>query len=207
MLHDASDPRELVLQSRPHTGPFRHPARGNCFRPVYNRPQAQTKLPHCTMSLAVPSSISPAKARVLAKDDDDVVIVSAVRTAMTKARKGGFKDTFPDLLLSHVLRAVYSKPGLEPSLIEDISVGNVLPDRGGASAARMASLHAGIPITTSVNSVNRQCSSGLTSVNHIASLIKIGQIDIGIGASDCHFHFLIKVDPNTQFRCRRGVYD
>ncbi|KAG6899567.1 hypothetical protein C0993_009179 [Termitomyces sp. T159_Od127] len=133
------------------------------------------------MSLTVPSSISPAKARILAKHDDDVVIVSAVRTAITKARKGGFKDTSPDLLLSHVLRAVYSKPGLDPSLIEDISVGNVLPDRGGASAARMASLHAGIPITTSVNSVNRQCSSGLTSVNHIASLIKIGQIDIGAG--------------------------
>ncbi|KAG6849238.1 hypothetical protein H0H93_010254 [Arthromyces matolae] len=131
------------------------------------------------LSLASPSA---AKARILTKNDDDVVIVSAVRTAITKAKKGGFKDTFPDLLLSHVLRAAYTKAGLDPSLIDDISVGNVLPDRGGASAARMASLHAGIPDTTSVNSVNRQCSSGLTSVNHIASLIKIGQIDIGIGA-------------------------
>ncbi|KAG6888858.1 hypothetical protein C0995_005279 [Termitomyces sp. Mi166 len=134
------------------------------------------------MSFSTSSSVSPAKARILAKHDDDVVIVSAVRTAITKARKGGFKDTLPDLLLSHVLRAAYLKPGLDPALIEDVSVGNVLPDRGGASAARMASLHAGIPITTSVNTVNRQCSSGLTSVNHIASLIKIGQIDIGIGA-------------------------
>ncbi|KAG6916257.1 hypothetical protein DXG01_007714 [Tephrocybe rancida] len=134
------------------------------------------------MSLAVTSSTSSAKARILAKHDDDVVIVSAVRTAITKAKKGGFKDTSPDLLLSHVLRAAYTKPGLDPVLIEDISVGNVLPDRGGASAARMASLHAGIPLTSSVNTVNRQCSSGLTSVNHIASLIKIGQIDIGIGA-------------------------
>ncbi|KAG6853751.1 hypothetical protein C0991_001767 [Blastosporella zonata] len=134
------------------------------------------------MSLAVSASTSSAKARILAKHDDDVVIVSAVRTAITKAKKGGFKDTSPDLLLSHVLRAAYTKPGLDPSLIEDISVGNVLPDRGGASAARMASLHAGIPHTTSINTVNRQCSSGLTSVNHIASLIKIGQIDIGIGA-------------------------
>ncbi|KAG5725987.1 3-ketoacyl-CoA thiolase B, peroxisomal, partial [Termitomyces sp. T112] len=134
------------------------------------------------MSFSVSSSVSPAKARILAKHDDDVVVVSAVRTAITKARKGGFKDTFPDILLSHVLRAAYAKPGLNPALIEDISVGNVLPDRGGASAARMASLHAGIPVTTSVNTVNRQCSSGLTSVNHIASLIKIGQIDIGIGA-------------------------
>ncbi|KAG6811416.1 hypothetical protein H0H92_007524 [Tricholoma furcatifolium] len=134
------------------------------------------------MSLAVSPSVSPAKARILEKRDDDVVIVCAVRTAITKARKGGFKDTNPDLLLSHVLRAVYTKPGLDPALIEDIAVGNVLPDRGGASAARMAALHAGIPYTTSLNTVNRQCSSGLTTVNHIAALIKTGQIDIGVGA-------------------------
>ncbi|KAF8055355.1 acetyl-CoA acetyl transferase [Lyophyllum atratum] len=134
------------------------------------------------MSLPAQSSSSSARARILEKHDDDVVIVSAVRTAITKARKGGFRDTMPDLMLSHVLRAAYTQPGLDPALIEDISVGNVLPERGGASAARMAALHAGIPDTTSLNTVNRQCSSGLTSVNHIAAQIKIGQIDIGIGA-------------------------
>ncbi|KAG5637104.1 hypothetical protein H0H81_005742 [Sphagnurus paluster] len=134
------------------------------------------------MSLSTNSTSSPAKVRLLEKNDNDVVIICAVRTAITKAKKGGFKDTSPDLLLSHVLRAVYTQPGLDPSLIEDISVGNVLPDRGGASAARMAALAAGIPVTTSLNTVNRQCSSGLTSVNQIASQIMIGQIDIGIGA-------------------------
>ncbi|KAF5370976.1 hypothetical protein D9615_010040 [Tricholomella constricta] len=122
------------------------------------------------------------KARILEKHDDDVVIVSAIRTAITKARKGGFKDTQPELLLSHVLRAVYTQSGLDPALIEDISVGNVLPAGGGASAARMAALHAGIPYTASLNTVNRQCSSGLTSVNQIANQIRAGEIDIGIGA-------------------------
>ncbi|KAF5378880.1 hypothetical protein D9615_006843 [Tricholomella constricta] len=134
------------------------------------------------MSLSVQSTSSSAKARILEKNDNDVVIVSAVRTAITKAKKGGFKDTSPDLLLSHVLRAAYTQPGLDPALIEDVSVGNVLPDRGGASAARMAALHAGIPVTTSLNTLNRQCSSGLTSINQIAAQIMIGQIDIGIGA-------------------------
>ncbi|KAG5337566.1 hypothetical protein C0989_009368 [Termitomyces sp. Mn162] len=125
---------------------------------------------------------SPAKSAILAKRPDDVVIVSAVRTAITKARKGGFKDTHPELLLSHVLRAAYSSVRLDPKLIEDISVGNVLPAGGGANAARMAALHAGIPDTTSLNTVNRQCSSGLTSVNQIANQIRAGEIDIGIGA-------------------------
>ncbi|KAJ7048079.1 thiolase-like protein [Mycena amicta] len=123
-----------------------------------------------------------AKAAVLAKHDDDVVIVSAIRTALTKGKKGGFKDTHPEELLAHVLRHVYTSVKLDPKLIEDVAVGNVLPPGGGASAARMAALHAGIPNTAAVNTVNRQCSSGLTAINQIANEIKTGEIDFGIGA-------------------------
>ncbi|KAG8812831.1 3-ketoacyl-CoA thiolase with broad chain length specificity [Serendipita sp. 399] len=122
------------------------------------------------------------KAAVLAKHDDDVVVVSAYRTAITKARKGGFKDTHPEDLLAAVFRAVYTKVNLDPKLIQDISVGNVLPAGGGATVARMAQLYAGIPHTTPLNTVNRQCSSGLTAVHHIANAIKAGDIEIGIGA-------------------------
>jgi acetyl-CoA acyltransferase 1 len=132
--------------------------------------------------MSTQASTSSAKAAVLQKHDNDVVIVCAVRSAITKGRKGGFKDTKPELILSHVLRAAYSKISLDPKLIEDISVGNVLPPGGGASAARMAALHAGIPVETSINTINRQCSSGLTAVNQIANQIRAGQIDIGIGA-------------------------
>ncbi|THG99621.1 hypothetical protein EW145_g7227 [Phellinidium pouzarii] len=127
-------------------------------------------------------SSSTRKYKVLQKSDDDVVIVAAYRTAITKARKGGFKDTFPEEILAAVLRAVHERAKLDPKLIEDVVVGNVLPPSGGASAARMAALYAGIPNTTAVNTVNRQCSSGLTAVNQIAMEIMTGQIDIGIGA-------------------------
>jgi Acetyl-CoA acetyltransferase len=153
--------------------------------------------------MSTQASTSFAKARVLEKRDNDVVIVSAVRSALTKVcqdtlhflnvsgadwvvsqgKKGGFKDTRPEEILSAVLRASYTKVRLDPSLVEDIAVGNVLPPAGGASGARMAALHAGIPNTTSINTVNRQCSSGLSAVNQIANGIIAGQIDIGIGAS------------------------
>ncbi|TCD66971.1 3-ketoacyl-CoA thiolase with broad chain length specificity [Steccherinum ochraceum] len=123
-----------------------------------------------------------ARARVLAQNDNDVVIVSAVRSAITKGKKGGFKDTRPEEILSAILKASYQKAGIDPALIEDIVVGNVLPPGGGAGAARMAALAAGIPHTTSLNTVNRQCSSGLTAVNQVANQIALGQIDIGIGA-------------------------
>lgn len=82
-----------------------------------------------------------------------------------------------------MLRAAYTKIGLDPALIEDITVGNVLPPGSGANAARMAGFHAGIPVSTPVSTVNRQCSSGLAAVNNIAALITSGQIDIGLGTS------------------------
>ena len=83
------------------------------------------------------------------------------------------------------------KAGVNPALIEDVAVGNVLPPGGGATAARMATLHAGIPNTAAVNTVNRQCSSGLTAVNQIANQILCGQIDIGIG-TPCSVFFPLK---------------
>ncbi|KAF8195009.1 acetyl-CoA acetyl transferase [Pholiota molesta] len=132
--------------------------------------------------MASTQSVSSAKAAVLQKHEDDVVVVSAVRSAITKGRKGGFKDTKPEVILAHVLRASYSKANLDPILIDDVSVGNVLAAGGGAGAARVAALHAGIPVEASVNTVNRQCSSGLTAINQIANEIRVGQIDIGIGA-------------------------
>lgn len=98
-----------------------------------------------------------------------------------QGKKGGFKDTRPEELLSAVLRAVYSKVGLDPALIGDIQVGNVLPPGGGSTGARMAELHAGIPASVPISTVNRQCSSGLTAINDIANKITAGQIDIGIG--------------------------
>ncbi|KAG9026837.1 3-ketoacyl-CoA thiolase with broad chain length specificity [Tulasnella sp. JGI-2019a] len=122
------------------------------------------------------------KSALLQKHDDDVVIVSALRTAVTKGRKGGFKDTQPEEYLAAVLKAVYTSVKLDPKLVGDIAVGNVLPAGGGASAARMAALYAGIPNTTPIATVNRQCSSGLAAVNQIANQIKAGEIDIGIGA-------------------------
>ncbi|KAJ3709745.1 acetyl-CoA acetyl transferase [Lentinula guzmanii] len=126
--------------------------------------------------------MSAARSKILEKHDDDVVIVSAIRSALTKSKKGGFKDTRPEEILMNVLKHTYTSTKLDPALIEDVVVGNVLPPSGGASAARMAAIAAGIPIATPITTVNRQCSSGLTAVSQIANSIKSGQIDIGIGA-------------------------
>lgn len=79
-------------------------------------------------------------------------------------------------------------------------MGNVLPPGGGANAARMAALHAGIPVSTPISTVNRQCSSGLAAVNNIAALIRAGQIDIGIGESSCIPAFPLLTAPRRRGR-------
>mmetsp|Transcript_13034 Transcript_13034/g.26942 ORF Transcript_13034/g.26942 Transcript_13034/m.26942 type:complete len:421 (+) Transcript_13034:116-1378(+) len=120
----------------------------------------------------------------------DVVIVNSVRTPLCRARRGAFASTPPSTLLSAVLRGVLaSKPAaaslqvqlVPPSAIEDVCVGNVLSPASGAAAMRMAQLAAGLPHTTPLSTVNRQCSSGLQACANIANAIASGQIDIGIG--------------------------
>ncbi|ORX83757.1 thiolase [Basidiobolus meristosporus CBS 931.73] len=128
----------------------------------------------------ISTTATPTKIGV--KSPDDVVIVSALRTPITRARKGGFKDVHAEELLGAVLKATLEKTKLDPKLIDDVVVGNVLPRGGGATVARMAVLYAGIPEKAAVMTVNRQCSSGLQAVVQVASSIQSGLIDIGIGA-------------------------
>ncbi|KAJ2285782.1 3-ketoacyl-CoA thiolase with broad chain length specificity, partial [Coemansia sp. RSA 2706] len=130
------------------------------------------------------------RTQVGVKSPDDVVIVKALRTPITRARKGGFKDTTSEYLLGTILRGVVETTKIDPALVEDICVGNVCPPGGGATTARMAAMYAGFPHTTCVQTVNRQCSSGLQAVVHIAHEIQSGMIDIGIGAG---------VESMTQF--------
>lgn len=113
---------------------------------------------------------------------DDVVICAAYRTPLTKATKGGLRDTAPEVLLSVVLKGLIQKTKADPKLIEDMMVGNCLQPGAGALIARAAQLMADFPVTSTVASVNRQCSSGIEAVSIIAAKIKAGVINAGIGA-------------------------
>ncbi|KAI7862448.1 Thiolase, N-terminal domain-containing protein [Spinellus fusiger] len=116
------------------------------------------------------------------KSPEDIVIVSALRTGLARGRKGGFKDTLPEEMLSPIFKAIIEQTKINPAIVDDIIVGNVLPKGGGAGAARMAALHAGFPDTTSVATVNRQCSSGLQAVVQVAAALQADLIEVGIGA-------------------------
>jgi acetyl-CoA acyltransferase 1 len=122
---------------------------------------------------------SPGLKKILEKNPDDIVITCATRTPLTKAKKGGLKDTPTDELLIHVLKAIKDKSGIDPHLVEDVCVGNVLQPAPGY-VARSAVLAAGFPVTAAANVVSRFCSSGLLSIQTLASSIAIDSIDVGI---------------------------
>ena len=115
------------------------------------------------------------------KSPDDIVICCAVRSALTKAKRGGFAKTSPEDLLAPLIMATVARTRVNPSDIGDIQIGNVLQTGSGMISARMAGLMAGIPDTVPVMSINRQCSSGLQACANIAAAITAGHINCGIG--------------------------
>lgn len=112
---------------------------------------------------------------------DDVVVVSACRTPLTKAKKGGLRDTPPDDLVATVLKETIRRTGVEPEAVGDVVFGSVLgPSSQRANECRMAMFYAGFPESVPVHTVNRQCSSGLQAIAAVAASIKAGYYTIGI---------------------------
>lgn len=120
-----------------------------------------------------------ALSQITSKNADDIVITLAARTPLTKARKGGFKDTSLEYMIYALLKEVRERSNLDPALVEDICLGNV-SDGKASYKLRAASLAAGFPNTASCSSLNRFCSSGLKAVADIAHAISCGSIEVGI---------------------------
>jgi acetyl-CoA acyltransferase 1 len=83
-------------------------------------------------------------------------------------------------MLKQVLEAVAAQAKIDKAMVDDICIGNVLCNGAGTTNARMAMFLAGYPETTSVQGINRLCSSGLQAVATIANAIQSGEISMGI---------------------------
>lgn len=116
---------------------------------------------------------------LLAKKPDDVVLTWVKRTALTKAKKGGFKDTPSDILLLEMLKGVRAGAGFDTDLVEDIAVGTCHPP-SPVYESRAAAITAGFAEHTPVQSINRLCGSGLMAIRSISDSIARGDIDIGL---------------------------
>jgi acetyl-CoA acyltransferase len=106
----------------------------------------------------------------------DAVIVSAVRTPVGKAPKGALRHSRPDDLAAIVIaEAMRRATGVAPEDVDDVILGCAMPEaEQGLNVARIASLRAGLPVSTSAVTVNRFCSSGLQAIAYAAERIMLG---------------------------------
>ena len=112
----------------------------------------------------------------------EAVIVSAVRTPVGKAKRGGLATVRPDEMAATVIQALLKRtPNLDPTEIEDVVIGCAFPEgEQGLNMARMIALRAGLPDSVPAETINRYCASGVQSIAHVAYAIQSGQIEIGI---------------------------
>ena len=112
----------------------------------------------------------------------EAVIVSAVRTPVGKAKRGGLATVRPDEMAASAIQELLKRtPNLDPGQVEDVVIGCAFPEgEQGLNMARMISLRAGLPDSVPAETINRYCSSGVQSIAHVANAIQVGQIETGI---------------------------
>lgn len=108
---------------------------------------------------------------------NDAYIVEALRTPVTKAPRGHFKNVRPDDLLIHCMKGIQNKyQNFDFANIEDVIIGCAMPEgEQGMNVARNALLLAGIPNTVPGITINRFCCSGIQSVAMAAHALNPSQ--------------------------------
>lgn len=105
-------------------------------------------------------------------------LVAGFRTAVTKSKKGGFRFVRPDDLAVDVIQQLLaSVPQLDPVLVEDLVVGNAIPEAAqGMQIGRMIGVRV-LPQTTAGMTVNRYCASGVETIAIAAAKIQAGMAE------------------------------
>ena len=107
---------------------------------------------------------------------NEVVIVSAARSAVARGKKdGSLASVHPIDLSATVMRAVAERVQFDAAKIDDVIWGCAMPEGSqGLNVARLAVLRAGFPVEVPATTVNRFCSSGLQAIAYGAERIMLG---------------------------------
>ena len=131
----------------------------------------------------------------------EAVIVSTARTPIGKAFRGAFNASPPPLLGGHAIKHAVTKAGIEGGEVDDVVWGAALQQGGQApNIGRLALLRAGLPVTVSGQSMDRQCSSGLMAIATAAKQIIVDGMQITIGGGQDSISMVqnekFRVDPD-----------
>jgi acetyl-CoA C-acetyltransferase/acetyl-CoA acyltransferase len=109
----------------------------------------------------------------------DAVIVAGARTPIGRAYRGAFNATGGATLGALSLRAAVERAGIEGGEVDDVVWGAALQQGAQAgNIARQVLLRAGLPVTVSGQSMDRQCSSGLMAIATASKQVVIDRMDI-----------------------------
>ena len=109
----------------------------------------------------------------------DIVIVSAVRTPMGSFG-GALSSVSAPKLGAAAIKGALSKINLDPSLVQEVIMGNVLQANTGQAPARQAAIEAGLTTDVPCTTINKVCASGMKAIMMAAQSIKAGENDIVI---------------------------
>jgi len=109
----------------------------------------------------------------------EAYIVNGYRTAVTKAKRGGFSYTSPvDFGAAVINYLIENTPGFDPELVEDLIVGNAVPEaEQGLQMARWISMRSNLSMEIPGVTVNRYCGSGIETISMAVAKIKSGLAD------------------------------
>jgi acetyl-CoA C-acetyltransferase len=108
---------------------------------------------------------------------DDVVIVAAGRTAVGKFG-GSLAKTPAAELGAHVIKGLLAQTGIDPNLVSEVIMGQVLTAGVGQNPARQAVIKSGLPSAIPGYTINKVCGSGLKATHLAAQAIKCGDANI-----------------------------
>lgn len=112
----------------------------------------------------------------------EAVIVSTARTPIGKAYRGGFNNLPGPTLGAAAVSEAVRRAGIEGAEVDDVIMGCALQQGStGQNIARQIALRAGLPVTVSGMSLDRQCSSGLMAVATAAKQVMYDGQDIVVG--------------------------
>jgi acetyl-CoA C-acetyltransferase len=109
--------------------------------------------------------------------DIDIVIVAAARTPIGKFQ-GTYKDVPAPELGAAAIRAVLQRAGIDPALVDECIMGNVVSAGLGQAPARQAALKGGLPESVGALTINKVCGSGLKAVMLAAALLRSGEAQL-----------------------------
>lgn len=133
----------------------------------------------------------------------DVVIVAATRTAI-----GSFGGQFASVpaheLGATVIRALLEKSAIDPAIVDEVILGQVLTAGCGQNPARQAAIHGGLPFSVPALNLNKVCGSGLKALHLGAQAIRCGDADVIIAGGQESMSLSPHLLPSSRTGLRMG---